>query len=304
MARPNAMRFFIMIAALGLATTARGDEFPAALVRWKPLPGNPVFTGAKDGSWDQKIRERGYILRDRDGYRLWYTGYNDDRSPRKRLGLATSSDGLKWTRDRRNPLLATSWVEDVCVVRDGDGYVMFAEGQGDIAHQLTSRDGVEWHDEGRLDVRLANGRPIPPGPYGTPTALREAGRWYLFYERNDQGVWLAVSDDRKTFTNLRDEPVIACGPDACDSTAVALDQIVKRDGVYYGFYHANATRPWTDWTTCLARSRDLVHWEKYARNPILKDNCSSAMLVTAADGDRLYTMHPEVRVFVPDPGEK
>jgi hypothetical protein len=288
---------------LFLPLAARADDFPRSLVRWKPFAGNPVFTGAGDGAWDRKIRERGYILAGRDGYRLWYTGYNDDRSSLRLLGLATSEDGLRWKRDPGNPLLNDSWVEDVCVVPADPGYLMFAEGKGDIAHQLSSPDGLHWTDRGRIDVRLADGRPIPPGPYGTPTAWFENGRWCLFYERGDQGVWLATSTDRKTFTNVSDDPVIACGPGEYDRAAVALNQVIKRDGVYYGFYHANSQRPWKDWTTCVARSRDLVHWEKYPGNPIIRDNCSSAVLVSGPAGDRLYTMHPDVRVFLPDDGK-
>jgi hypothetical protein len=49
----------------------------------------------------------------------------------------------------------------------------------------------------------------------------------------------------------------------------------------------------------VARSRDLVHWEKYPGNPIIKNDCSSAILVTTPRGDRLYTMHPDVKVFEP-----
>jgi hypothetical protein len=79
---------------------------------------------------------------------------------------------------------------------------------------------------------------------------------------------------------------------------VAVNQVVKRDGVYYAFYHANAHRPWKDWTTNVARSRDLVHWEKYPGNPIVANNSSSGILVEGPRGARLYTMHPEVRVFV------
>ena len=94
--------------------------------------------------------------------------------------------------------------------------------------------------------------------------------------------------------------MLAMGPEPYDLHAVALNQIIKRDGVYYAFYHANAHRPWKDWTTNIARSRDLVHWEKYPGNPILRDNCSSAVLVRGPEGDRLYTMHPEVRLFEPD----
>ena len=144
---------------------------------------------------------------------------------------------------------------------------MFAEGRNDIAHLLTSPDGLKWTDRGSLDIRKADGSPISPGPYGTPAAWFEDGTWYLFYERGDRGVWLATSKDRKVWTNVKDDPVIAMGPEPYDQTAVAVNQIVKRDGYYYAFYHANSERPWKDWTTCVARSRDLVHWEKYPGNP-------------------------------------
>jgi sucrose-6-phosphate hydrolase SacC (GH32 family) len=216
------------------------------------------------------------------------------------LGHATSPDGIHWTRDPANPVFADSWVEDMCVVRLGGTYFMVAEGKNDIAHLLESADGRKWTDHGSLDIRKRDGKPIDPGPYGTPTAWFENGTWYLFYERGDQGIWLARSDDLKVWTNMQDEPVIAMGPEPYDKTAVALNQIVKRDGVYYAFYHANANRPWKDWTTCVARSSDLVHWEKYPGNPVIENNCSSAILVRTPQGkDRLYTMHPDVKIFIP-----
>jgi hypothetical protein len=275
------------------------DDFPKDLVRWSPLPGNPVFKGTGDRSWDHKIRERGYILREGEKYHLWYTGYNDELSPTKFLGHATSTDGLHWRRDPANPIFKDSWVEDVCVIHQHGLFVMFAEGKNDIAHQLISRDGVHWSDEGSLDIRKTDGSPIGKGSYGTPTIWFENGVWYLFYERGDQGIWLATSKDRKVWTNASDDPVIAMGPEPYDRYAVALNQIIKRDGVYYAFYHANAHKPWKDWSTNIARSRDLVHWEKYPGNPIVGDNCSSAILVHGPEGDRLYTMHPDVKVFKP-----
>jgi beta-1,2-mannobiose phosphorylase / 1,2-beta-oligomannan phosphorylase len=275
-----------------------GDEPPWALTKWSPIAANPVFQGAGDNAWDRKIRERGYILIEDGTYHLWYTGYNDDRAPAKFLGHATSTDGIRWTRDPANPLFTKSWVEDVCVVHRDGTYFLFAEGKDDVAHQMTSPDGVRWTDLGSLDIRKVDGTPIGPGPYGTPTAWFEDGTWYLFYERGDRGVWLATSKDRRTWTNVQDTPVLACGPESYDREAVAMNQVVKRDGVYYAFYHANAHRPWKDWTTNLARSRDLVHWEKYPGNPIIQNNCSSAVVVRTPDGDRLYTMHPDVKAFV------
>ena len=271
------------------------------LAHWKPIPENPVFAGTGRDTWDRKIRERGYILvRDDGTYDLWYTGYAGDRPATMSLGHATSRDGIQWTRDPGNPVFAESWVEDMCVVHQDGTYFMVAEGKNDVAHLLKSTDGRKWTDHGSLDIRKRDGKPIDPGPYGTPTVWFENGTWYLFYERGDQGIWLAVSKDLKVWTNLRDDPVIAMGPEPYDKTAVALNQIVKRDGVYYGFYHANSNRPWKNWTTCVARSRDLVHWEKYPGNPIVENNCSSAILVRTPQGeDRLYTMHPDVKMFVP-----
>ena len=100
---------------------------------------------------------------------------------------------------------------------------------------------------GPTEVRSTSARPtaspISPGPYGTPTAWFENGTWYLFYERGDQGVWLATSKDLKIWTNVQDDPVIAMGPEPYDKTAVAVNQIVKRDGFYYAFYHANCAAP-------------------------------------------------------------
>ena len=291
------IRLAIALAIAPWLTQARGDDFPKELVTWVPVEGNPVFKGAGGDAWDRKIRERGFILREDGTFHLWYTGYNDDRSPDKFLGHATSSDGFQWLRDPANPVFTKSWTEDVFVVRDQGRYLMVAEGRNDVAHQLTSADRLHWDDLGSLDVRKVDGSPISPGPYGTPTLWLEGGVWYLFYERGDQGVWLAKSTDRKVWTNVRDEPVIAMGPETYDKHAVALNQVVKRGDTYYAFYHANAHKPWKDWSSNVARSKDLVHWEKYPGNPIVGDNASSPIIVPLPEGDRLYTMHPEVRAY-------
>ncbi len=288
---------FVLATVAWSIATARGDEFPEAITGWVVSPASPVFQGAGDNAWDQKIRERGWILFEDGTFHLWYTGYNDGRSPNKFLGHATSPDGIHWRRDPANPIHDTSWVEDMCVVHQGDTYYMFAEGKNDVAHLLTSTDRVHWTEQGPLDVRLTSGKPIPPGPYGTPTVWVEDGTWYLFYERGDRGVWLATSKDHKVWTNVRDEPVLAMGPEPYDQQAVALNQVIKRDGVYYAIYHANAHRPWKDWTTCVARSKDLIHWEKYKGNPIVENNASSGIFVDGPTGTRLFTMHPEVRVY-------
>jgi len=286
--------------ALAQANTPSADQYPDELVDFFPYEGNPVFAGAGGDTWDRMIRERGYILRDDDKWHLWYTGYNSERTDTKRLGYATSTDGLRWSRHPDNPVCDQSWVEDMCVVRHDGTYYMFAEGRRDIAHMLTSNDGVHWDDHGRLDVRMTSGDPISPGPYGTPTMWIENSTWHLFYERGDRGVWLATSKDRKQWTNVQDDPVITCGPEVYDKHAVALNQVVRYQERYYGIYHANADPKWKGpWTTCLAVSDDLVHWKKYAKNPVIRSNDSSGVFVNDGNVLRLYTMHPEVKIWLP-----
>ena len=56
------------------------SRFPAALTDFAPYSNNPVFSGTAADTWDQKIRERGYILHEDGIYYMWYTGYKGDES--------------------------------------------------------------------------------------------------------------------------------------------------------------------------------------------------------------------------------
>ena len=161
---------------------ARAQEAPFGLVDWEPIAGKPVLAGTGTNTWDRKTRERGYILMGDDGiFHLWYTGYDRDRPDTMSLGHATSRDGTHWTRDPHNPIFTGSWVEDMCVVKQDGTYQMFAEGKNDIAHRLSSGDGVHWTEHGSLDIRKTDGTPIDPGPYGTPMAWFENGTWYEWH---------------------------------------------------------------------------------------------------------------------------
>jgi hypothetical protein len=293
---------FAFVVFAGVAAVA-GDPFPPELTHFEPDPRNPVFTAQGPGHWDVKMRERGWILRDGDKWHLWYTGYDGTREGLKMLGYATSADGLAWTRvttDR--PLYREHWIEDMCIVKKGDTFHMFAEGFLDRPHRLTSSDGVQWTRQGILDIRRVNGEPIPEGAYGTPTVWLENGQWHLFYERSDLGVWLAKSRDLAVWTNVQDEPVLLPGPDDYDKDLIAMNQVFRHDGRYYAVLHGtkrsgDPTVP-NQWTTNLATSTDLVRWEKYPGNPLrpASENKSSGQILPDGDRFRLYTTHDKVDV--------
>jgi sucrose-6-phosphate hydrolase SacC (GH32 family) len=218
------------------------------------------------------------------------------------LGYATSLDGVHWTRSAENPLCRDRWLEDMMVVKRGDTYYMFAEGPDrNHAEMLSSRDGVRWKWEGALDVRLADGTQPAERPCGTPTVLVENDIWYLFYEHLDLGVWLAATKDvgSRIWTNVADDPILAPGPADYDKQLIAVDQVIKHRGAYFAFYHGSGEKLPRTWSTNVARSTDLIHWQKFSGNPIVHGNKSSGMVVPDGCGFRLYTMHDQVDVFYP-----
>ena len=284
----------------GSVTHADDLQLPSTV--FEPADGSPAFTGA-EGQWDTKIRERGWILNDESGWKLWYTGYDPaTQPPMMSLGLATSSDGVTWKRSSQTPVYNDGWVEDIMVVKHDGTYYMFAEGAADQAQLLTSKDGVQWNRIGTVDIRKTNGEPSPPGPFGTPTAYYEDGVWNLFYERRDAGIWLARSTDLKVWTNVSDEPIILPGPDKYDALMIAMNQIVRVGDQYIAVLHGTGSgeKP-RQWCTYLATSNDLIHWTKDPRGPLrpVAENKSSGQLVLDGETWRLYTMHERVVLHLP-----
>jgi len=288
----------ICLAVSGAA--AHAEDLTSGKLNFEPIRTEPVFVAAP-GQWDSQIRERGWIMKDGDVWKMWYTGYVPDQEPlMMKLGYATSSDGIVWRRYPGNPLITEFWVEDMMVVKHGDRYLMFAEGAGDQAQLLESLDGLKWSRIGNLDIRLVNGQPIPPGPFGTPVVLFENGTWNLFYERRDAGIWLARSKDLKVWMNVSDEPVIGLGPESRDSLMIAMNQVIKVDGKYLAVLHGTGTpqKP-RQWSTALAESTDLIHWKKLD-GPLrpIEENKSSGLLIPDGNSWRLYTMHNQVHVHL------
>ena len=314
-------QIILVLFAITLDACLADNLFPPELTQFEPIASNPVFTAQGDGHWDVKIRERGWIIREGELWRMWYTGYDGTRPGKKMLGYATSRDGLSWQPHSSNPIFKDHWVEDVCVIPHEGKLYMFAEGEDDNAQLLTSRDGIAWQRIGILDVRLTTGSAISDGPYGTPTVWFEDGVWNLFYERNDKGIWLARSRDLKAFTNVQDEPVMLPGltpsiprgtapiankpaaPD--DRDLIAMNQVIKYHDRYYAVIHGS--RKSDDpkqpglWATGLATSTDLIHWTKYFGNPLrpLSENKSSGLLIHDGRQFLLYTMHGKVDVHQP-----
>ena len=134
----------------------------------------------------------------------------------------------------------------------------------------------------------------------TPVGYFENGKWYLFYERRDLGVWLATSTDMKVWTNVSDEPIIPRDANGVDSVMLAMNQIIKTGDEYVAVLHGT-TDPMKPrrWCTYLARSKDLMHWKKEPPLRPVDENKSSGELVYDGTQWLLYTMHDRVDLHRP-----
>ena len=82
-------------AQVGRATSADG-------INWTREEANPLLTTGSAGEWDDESVLTGPVIFDGSVYKMWFCGFDGNQY---RNGLATSSDGIVWTKYQGNPVL-------------------------------------------------------------------------------------------------------------------------------------------------------------------------------------------------------
>ncbi|MFO0579954.1 MAG: hypothetical protein U1A78_38775 [Polyangia bacterium] len=128
------------------AATAENDEI--WLAESSKLTGftkvQRVLEKGPPGAWDEEKVGRPSVLYEGGVYFMWYDGTSRGR---RHVGLATSTDGIRFTRAPHNPVFRDAGAVDV--KRVGGTLVMLREA-ADGTYFATSTDGICWIDRGRL----------------------------------------------------------------------------------------------------------------------------------------------------------
>jgi hypothetical protein len=126
---------------IGYATSADG-------LVWTRHP-MPVLTVGPSGAFDDDEVAEPRVMRVGREYWMYYTGANES-SRRKALGLATSPDGIVWTKRPENPLLESGrWGNHwggAFFHEAGIWHLWHGVEASRGLHYMWSTDGIEWID--------------------------------------------------------------------------------------------------------------------------------------------------------------
>ncbi|TDV56622.1 hypothetical protein CLV71_102689 [Actinophytocola oryzae] len=295
------------------------------VVRGTPK-GDPALTDGATGvvlgggTWDANPRFGGAVLRDPDGtYRMWYNSAAG-------TGLATSTDGVKWTRYGTGPVsghgpsgIAENPRYDPSNASSMRFYTLYPK--NGLYYAMASRDGITWADLNGgnsvlpgFDVANVSWDPTNGGRFAALTKQYPTGSPY-----GARTVYTSFSTDFVHWT----APRFALAPDAFDhekvvarypSRPAASSEIYGMAGMRYGeqfigvpwmfdvHERPNALgNPGDDVGRAhleLTASQDLLNWSRPARDAIVTEPAQSAWnWGFQVGGSSLLTVGDEVRYY-------
>ena len=293
------VRAAVVVLLLLMLKGTPGPEASAQAVPglWTKYAANPVFTGGATGSWDEVEAFDPSVILDGMTYKMWYTG-SGSSGPR-RIGYATSSDGIEWAKFAGNPVFSegppASWDEDGArwgsVLLDGAVYKMWytgrdASGTNRIGY-ATSLNGTDWTKDENNPVFDVGA----PGSWEDkhvlyPAVIKDGGTykmWYTGWNITTETVQIgyATSNDGISWTRYSGNPILTWGPPASwDETAVYAASVLLDAGIYHMWYSG---ADGGEWQIGYATSPDGITWTKHPENPVITEGGPGAFDSDGAD---------------------
>ena len=260
--RSNLYHMWFTSCAFGYGTSFSVSEaFSLDMVRWFTYFKNPVLVHGPAGTWDERGVRPMSVVRDSTGYKMYYLGFTN--ASHNAIGLATSPDGMTWTKCPTNPVLDAgprgAWdsvqASLACVCFDGSTYSLYYTGTNGsrvVIGLATSHDGIVW-------TRYPGNPVLDAGLAGSwddhaaqaPAVVKAGGLFHMFYNGNNISpdvnafhIGYAFSHDGIHWTKCSGNPVLSMGnPSEWDGQSLGTMAVLYRDRKFHLWYSGLGMQP-------------------------------------------------------------
>ena len=250
-----------------------------AQTTWTKGTSNPVLDLGASGSWDDVSVILPSVILETGTFKMWYHG--DDGSA-TRIGYATSSDGVTWSKSSSNPVLglgaAGSWDDEAIleptVLFDGSNYHMWYQGFDGNTRRIgyaTSSDGIAWNKSTSNPVLgLGSAGSWDSAELRQTFVILEEGLFRMWYTGSDgsiQQFGYATSTDGINWTKYTGNPTMGRGAAGTwDDVWIASQRVIMNGSLYEMLYSAFDG---SNVRIGYATSSDGLAWTKYNGNPVI-----------------------------------
>ena len=220
---------------------------------------------------------------------MWYSG--EAKNSVDNIGLATSKDGVSWTRYGQQPVLSVGspgqWdsgsVNECWVIQEGGVYKMWYSGQTINSTAIltyaigyaTSPDGIHWTKYPTNPIFSSAAGGSWDDKFVFRPMIIATGSSYTMYYRGENSKYvgqtgIATSTDGIDWTRKGTISPIPKGTwDAYQSVPTS---IIATPGGYLMAYDGRKSQSSMNWYIGFASSTDGVNWTPYTDNPVVAPN--------------------------------
>lgn len=242
-------------------------------------------------TWEASFDWRPVVIHTGSSFMMWYSG--EANNGVDQIGLATSNDGISWSRYGQQPVLSIGapgqWdsgsVNQAWVIQESGGYKMWYGGQTyDIQNQTlftweigyaTSPDGINWTKYPGNPIFTPGVNGSWDGKYVYLPIIVKTGSNYTMYYRGENSkqvaqTGVATSTDGIHWTREGLMPPIPKG--TWDANWNSLYSVTATYGGYLMAYSGNSTQASNHYYIGFASSTDGINSAPYASNPVVAPN--------------------------------
>ncbi len=234
--------------------------------------GNAVLTNGGSSAWDRTLRGK-YVLKVNSTYYLFYIGGPSWQSAH--IGLATSSDGISWTKHPSNPVMRSnrytgdperSYAAPV-VYHDGAKFYMYYsawDGSGWHISLATSSDGTNWTRHGSNPI-ISNGPNANSWNWVIQSCsiYKDGNTFRLYYfgfaSGGDAYLGLATSTDLVSWSNNPGNPLRKGDTSSWEGDRTTYGTLEK-NGTSYRLWSTSGVTSTGKWKLGWLTSTDAVNF--------------------------------------------